>query len=389
MNVFANLDAVYNGARSYRWRYFSITLKVGGRGFARTEGNEMVVRQVTDVLLVLLLTQAAIESDAAKTEIPAFLQEPSYFIEKQSDKWAVKKPGLRILEPAGSRSPRAWTIFEDTQRATVERRMKALPRLRLNRALVEFNPLTRQRTLIVDWKDQGDAQEIGTDIQALLDRFAPPAAKALFSSIPLYMARLSGATGHTAEEWNDHQRFVMYLDPFRATGRLHAASTLIHELSHAERYRMRGFHGNRAAAVLPKPDFILLGASDELAAYQTEATLVTSFLNSIASEALRQAVSAAMPSGQLRWPTALTVLLGFAGPSDPTERMREVRARILLELESQAGRYWDIHHKDSLPPTLATTIRDWYSQSREWRDIAAQRADWRDAGARMQGPSAR
>jgi hypothetical protein len=30
--------------------------------------------------------------------------------------------------------------------------MKALPRLPLNRAPLEFNPLTRQRTLIVDWK---------------------------------------------------------------------------------------------------------------------------------------------------------------------------------------------------------------------------------------------
>jgi hypothetical protein len=361
--------------------------EIDDHGFAPTEGNEMAVRQITDVLLVLLLTQAAIESGAGQaepTEIPAFLQEPSYFIEKQGDKWAVKKPRLRVLEVAESPSPQTWTIFEDSQRTAVEKRMKALPRLRLSRPLVEFNPLTRQRTLVVDWKDQSDAQEIEADIQALLDRFAPPVAKALLSSIPLYMARLSGATGHTAEEWNDRQRFVIYLDPFRATGRLHAASTLIHELSHIERYRMRGFHGNRAAAVLPKPDFILLGASDELAAYQAEAMFIGSFLNSIASEALRRTVSTAMPSSQLRWPTALTVLLGSEGPSDPAERMKEARARILFELESQAGRYWDIHHKDSLAPALAATIRIWYSQSREWRDIAAQRTDWRDAGAQMQ-----
>jgi hypothetical protein len=361
--------------------------EIDGHGFAPTEGNEMAVRQITDALLVLLLTQAAIESGAGQAEptaIPAFLQEPSYFIEKQGDKWAVKKPRLRVLEVAESPSPQAWTIIEDSQRAVVERRMKTLPRLRLNRALVEFNPLTRQRTLIADWKDQGDAQEIEADIQALLDRFAPPAPKALLSSIPLYQARLSGATGHTAEEWNDRQSFVIYLDPFRATGRLHAASTLIHELSHIERYRMRGFHGNRAAAVLPKPDFILLGASDELASYQAEAMFIASFLNSIASEALRRTVSTAMPSSQLRWPTALTVLLGFEGPSDPAERIKAARARILFELESQAGRYWDIHHKDSLAPALAATIRIWYSQSREWRGIAAQRTDWRDAGAQMQ-----
>jgi hypothetical protein len=365
---------------------------MAGHGFARTEGNEMAVRRITDLLLVVLLNQTPIAAgagQAAPTEIPAFLQEPGYFIEKQGDKWALKKPGLRVRESEESRPPQAWTIFEDSQRAAVERRMKALPRLRLNRALVEFNPLTRQRRLIVEWKDQGDAQEIEADIHALLDRFAPPATKALFSSVPLYMARLSGATGHTAEEWNDHQRFVIYLDPFRATGRLHAASTLIHELSHVERYRMRGFHGNRAAAVLPKPDFILLGASDELAAYQAEATLIASFLNSIASEDLRRTVSTAMPSSQLRWPTALTVLLGFEGPSDPAERTKEARARILLELEGQAGRYWDLHHKDSLDQALAVTIRTWYSQSREWRDIIARQADWRDAGARMQQPSTR
>jgi len=274
--------------------------------------------------------------------------------------------------------------LEDSQRARAEQRMKALPRLRLNRALVQFNPLTRQRTLIEDWKGRSDAQEIEADIQALLDRFAPPVAKPLFSSIPLYMARLSGATGHTAEEWNDHQRFVIYLDPFRATGRLHAASTLIHEFSHVERYRIRGFHGNRAAAILPKPDFILLGAYDELAAYQAEAALIASFLSNMASESVRGEVSTVMPSSQLRWPAALTVLLGFEGPPDPAERMKEARARILLDLESQAGRYWDLHHKDSLDPALAATIGNWYSQSQEWRDIEAQRADWQAAGGRMQ-----
>ena len=324
------------------------------------------------------------DGPAVRPEIPAVLQEPSYFIELQGDKWAVKKPRLRVLDSGGSGPPQAWTIFEDSQRVTVEKRMKVLPRLRLNRALVEFNPLTRRRTLIADWRDQGDAQEIAADIQALLDRFAPPAGQTSFPSIPLYMARLSGASGHTAEEWNDPRRFVIYLDPFRATGRLHAASTLIHELSHAQRYRMRGFHGNRTAAVLSKRDFVLLGVSDELAAYQAEASLITSFLKSVADETLLRAVRTAMLSVQLRWPAALTVLLGFEDSPGSSDPMKEARARILLDLESQAGRYWDIHHKDSLDPALAATIRSWYAESPEWKAIVAGRADWRNAGSRMQ-----
>src|SRR5688572_14833495 len=341
------------------------------------------MRQVTYVALGLLFTPAPIEADSSHSTsavIPAFLQEPGYFIEKEGGKWAMKKPKLKVLQISPIPSPQAWTIFEDTQRTTVEERKRALPRLRLNREFVAFNPLTRQRTLLEDWKDQSDAQEIEADIQAILGRFAPAPAATSFSSIPLYMARLSGASGHTAEEWNDDQRFVIYIDPFRATGRLHAASTLVHELSHVERYRMRGFHGNRAAVVLPKEDFILLGASDELAAHRAEVALITSFLSSITSEALRLAARTAMPSVQLRWPTTLNLFLGFEGPPDPGERLKEARKRILLELESQAGRYWDTHHRDTLNPALLATIRNWYSQSREWSDIIAQRAEWRDAG---------
>src|SRR5687768_13363253 len=346
----------------------------------------MAMSRVTYITLVLLLTRAPIEADSSQTTstvIPAFLQEPGYFIDKQGGKWAIKKPKLRVLPISQIPSPEAWTIFEHTQRTTVEERKKALPRLRLNREFVAFNPLTRQRTLLEDWKDQSDAQEIEADIQAILSRFAPAPAATSFSSIPLYMARLSGASGHTAEEWNDDQRFVIYIDPFRATGRLHAASTLVHEVSHVERYRRRGFHGNRAAVVLSKEDFILLGAYDELAAYRAEVALLTSFLNSITSEALRRAVISAMSSVQLRWPATLRLLLGFEDSPDSGEQLTEARKRILRELGSQAGRYWDNHHRDTLTPALLATIRSWYSQSQEWSDIVAQSVGWRDAGARI------
>src|SRR5262249_4468868 len=150
------------------------------------DGSESMVRQVTSGLFLWLLTQASIEpggGPAYRTEIPAFLQEPSYFIERKGDKWAVKKPRLRVMDPLERRSSQAWTILEDSYRPAAERRMNSLPRLRLNCALVEFNPVTRRRTLISDWKDQSDAQEIAADIHILLDRFAPPAAKALYPSI--------------------------------------------------------------------------------------------------------------------------------------------------------------------------------------------------------------
>jgi hypothetical protein len=347
----------------------------------------MLLRQATDVLVGLLLAQAPSGSGPGlpveTMSTPAFLQEPHYFVEKEGGRWRVRKPRLRVLEAAESGLPQAWTIFEDQHWTTAEKRKNALPRLRLNRALVKFNPLTGQRTPIEDWTGQADAEEIEADIQAFLIRFALATPRALFSSTPVYMAQLAGASGHTAEESNDPRQFVIYVDPFRATGRLHAASTLVHELSHVERYQRREFHANRAAAVLPKADFILVGAADELAAYEAEAAFLQSFLNNIASEAVRRAVRKAMPSRQLRWPMALTVLLGFEGPSDTTARMKAARKQIVLDLHRQASQYWDIHHEDTLDPTLEASIRNWYSRSREWKDIAEQRADWLEAGAQV------
>lgn len=333
----------------------------------------MALTQVLGVLLSLLPAQAPL----------ALLQEPDYFTEKNGDKWTLRKPALQIFEPAEGAPPRAWTIFEDEHRITVEQRKNALPRLRLNRALVQFHPLTRRRQPIADWTGQSDAREIESDIHTLLNRFAPASSAALLSSTPIYMARLNGATGHTAEELGDHRRFVIYMDPFRATGRLHAASTLIHELSHIERYRSRGFHANRAVAVLSKPDFILLGVVDELAAYQAEATLIASFLNSISSSSVLRAVRNLMPSAELRWPAALMVLLGFEGSSDPPTRMKEAREQIVLDIHRQASAYWEIHHDDSLDPLLEATVRKWYSGSREWAEIAGQRRNWLDAGAEV------
>ena len=250
--------------------------------------------------------------------------------------------------------------------------MNALPRLRLNGAFVSYSPITKQRALVEDWTGENDSQEIGADIDLLLKRFASPVARDLWTSTPLYMARLNGAAGHTAEEPDDFRRFVIYLDPFEATGRLHAASTLVHELSHVERYRGRGFHANRSVAVLPKAHFILLGAADELAGYQAEAALIAAFLNNISDQAVHRAVRQWMRSVHLKWPIPLRLLLGFEGPAAESARMREARKQIVFDLQRPAGRYWDAHHKDSLDPALAATIRDWYSTSQEWKEISRQ-----------------
>ncbi len=250
------------------------------------------------------------------------------------------------------------------------------PPVRLNRSLVKFDPVTGRRTLIEDWTGTSGAEETEAEIRELLNRFAPPALRALFRSTPLYMAPLPGASGHTAEEPDNHQQFVIYIDPFRAAGCLHTAATLVHELSHVERYLARGFHVNRAAAILPKADFILLGAADELAAYREETALVRSFLDG--------SPDSAKPSSKLRWPVALTVLLGLEGPSDAEGRMNEVRRQIMLDLHRQASRYWDIHHDDALDPSLASSIRNWYSGSEEWKRIAVQRAHWLAAGAQVE-----
>jgi hypothetical protein len=171
---------------------------------------------------------------------------------------------------------------------------------------------------------------------------------------------------------------VIYLDPFRATGRLHAAATLVHELAHLKRYRARRFHANRAAAVLPKEDFVLLGLADEFAAYQSEANLVRSFLNS-QTYMVRSAARDAIRNPELNWPLALRMILGFEGPREQALRMMAARREVVLDLRRNAGVYWDSRQLDVIDPLLRETIRDWYERSREWKEISAQRSAWRKA----------
>ena len=318
-----------------------------------------------------LLHSIALLLSMLPLEVRDLLREPDYCVTRDGDRWIVQKP----RSVRGSRS-RSHSI---TDRSAAELRKRSLPRLRLNGLFVRFDPVTYERTEIADWTAQEDAQQIESDIREILNRFAPAGARALLQSTPLYMARLSGATGHTAEESTDRTRFVIYLDPFRATGRLHAAATLVHELSHLERYRSRGFHANRAASVLPKEDFVLLGLADEFASYQAEANLVRSFLDSHAKEEERRAARDAISDPELNWPLALTVMLGFEGPSDQTRRTMEARRQVVLDLERNAGSYWDSRHKDVIDPLLRQTIRDWYKHSREWKEISAERPEWRKA----------
>ena len=91
---------------------------------------------------------------------------------------------------------------------------------------VRFDPATNARTAIADWTGQEDAQQVDADVREIVNgsRQSGPVPCALLQSTPVYMARLSGATGHTAEDGSDDARFIIYVDPFRATGRLHAAS---------------------------------------------------------------------------------------------------------------------------------------------------------------------
>jgi hypothetical protein len=213
-------------------------------------------------------------------------------------------------------------------------------------------------------------------VRGILSRFGPSGALVLLESVPVYMARLAGATGHTAEEANDPTRLVVYLDPFRASGRLHAVATLLHELKHVERYRERGFHANRAAAALPRQDFVLLGLADEFAAYEAEAALVRSFLENEENREARRAVPAAMRIPELRWPPALTAMLGFGNTSGEAARATEARRQVIADLARIAGDYWDARHRGSLDPRLRQTIREWYERSREWQEIAAQRPAW-------------
>lgn len=307
----------------------------------------------------------------APLELPDLLREPDYSVARDGNRWVVLKPG------AGERQP--FTISQHQHRSAAELRRRVLPRLRLNGLFVSFDPATSARKVIADWTAQEDARHIATDIREILDRFSPAGTQALLQSTPVYMARLFGATGHTAEESTDYAQFAIYLDPFRATGRLHAAATLTHELTHVERYRARGFHANRAAAVLPKEDFVLLGLVDEFAACQAEANLVRSFLDSEAKAEVRSAVRDAMRNPELSWPRTLTVMLGFEGPSDRTSRIIAARRQVILDLARKAGSYWDSRHMDVLDPLLRQTIRNWYETSLEWKEIAAERPEWKKA----------
>jgi hypothetical protein len=340
----------------------------------------MALKQRTAFLLAIAGMQAQTRLASPQSSDLAVLREPDYFVRREAGMWMVRKPRLRVLLSGDGVSPGSWLVFQSENRAAVEERRRVLPRLRLSRPLVQFNPVSRRRTLLEDWTRQEDAQEAEADIQAIVNAFARDPAQALFASTPVYLASLNGASGHTAEDSGEHTRYVVYLDPFRATGRLHAASTLVHELSHVDCYRKRGFHANRAAAVLPREDFVLLGSADELAAYEAEAALIESFLNSMPGRdapALRKA----MLSVDLRWPPALTLLLGVEAPNNVAERFHEAREQIVLDVQRQAQRYWDLHHRDRLDTGLEGTIRSWYSESPEWRDIAGQRANWVRAGA--------
>lgn len=303
--------------------------------------------------------------------VPELLQEPDYEVVRDGDAWVVRKPEL------GGRRP--ITISRHPDRSAAESRKRALPRLRLSGPVVRFNPATNERIVSADWTMEEDARQIEADVREIVDRCAPPGLRALRSSTPLYLARLLGATGHTAEESTDPTRFVVYLDPFRATGRLHAAATIVHELAHVERFRARGFHANRAAAVLPKGEFVLLGLADELAAYTVEASLVQGFLEKPENGDVRTAAPRVMRRPEFRWPLALSTLLGFAGFADRAGQIREARRQVVLDLARIAGRYWDGHHTDSLDPALRQTILTWYKQSREWKEISAERSAWRKA----------
>jgi len=291
---------------------------------------------------------------------PELLQEPEYMVARDGDSWVVRKPGL------GGRPP--LEISRHATRNAAEFRRRSLPRVRLSGLFVRF---FRPETVIADWTGQADARQVQADVREILDRFASGAARVL-QATPVRMARLNRAAGRTAEDSADSKRLVIYLDPFRATGRLHAAATLVHELTHVERYGARGFHANRAAAVLPKRDFVLLGLADELFAYQAEASLLRAFLAGQPDEETRRAARQAMTRPELNWPMALTALLGLEGD-------RNVRRQVLLDLERVAASYWDARHLERIDPRLAETIRLWHKKSHEWRQMAAERAEWERA----------
>jgi hypothetical protein len=305
--------------------------------------------------------------------VPDFLREPEYAVVKDGGRWSVRKPAV------GAHGP--LTVSRHPDRRLAESRRRSLPRVRLNVPYVRFDPASYKRTAIADWTEAPDAQAVALDVRDLLTRFAPPGIGGLLDTTPVYMTRLAGAAGYTAEESADCKRYVVYLDPFRATGRLHAAATLVHELTHVQRYRARGFHANRAATVLPKEDFILLGLADELDAYRAEAHLVRSFLGRQADSGVWTSARKAMRRPELNWPVALTTLLGIEGPAGRNGTL-EARREVLLALAPGAGRYWDARHAGPIDPPLRQTIRDWYKTSREWMEIEAERPEWRQAQVR-------
>ena len=57
----------------------------------------------------------------------------------------------------------------------------------------------------------------------------------------------------------------------------------------------------------------------------------------------------------------------------------EARRQVVLDLQRNAGGYWDSRQLDVIDPLLRETIRDWYKRSSEWKEIAAQRSAWRKA----------
>jgi hypothetical protein len=304
--------------------------------------------------------------------VPDYVKEPDYQVIQSGDRWIVQKPRV------GTRQP--LPISHHLDRSAAEFRKRSLPLLRLNGLFVRFDPATYARTLIADWTDQEDAQQIGFDVRDIVSQFAPTPSKMLLESTPLYLARLPGATGYTAEDGSDSARFAIYVDPFRATSRLHLAATIVHELTHVERYRARGFHVNRAAAVLPKEDFVLLGLFDEFAAYQAEAALVRSFLARQTHEEARRSTADALRAPELNWPQALTVMLGIEGTVAESRRIMEARHHVGLDLKPKASIYWESRHLEQINPTLQRTIRDWYKRSPEWRQISAERPTWKKAG---------
>jgi hypothetical protein len=311
--------------------------------------------------------------------LPDFLLEPDYALIQENAHWILQKPGFGARQPV--------TISRHDNRGAAEFRKLVLPRLRLDTWLVQFDPASNTRRPIIDWTTPEDARQIGAEVRELVNQFSRPSAKALLESTPLFMARLPGAVGHTAEDANDAAQFVIYVDPYRATSRLHMAATLVHELAHLERYRARSFHGNRAAAVLSKEDFVLLGLADEFAAYQAEAHLVRSFLRSRANEAVRRSAIEAMRNPELNWPLALIFLLEPERSGSAPRGMIEARRHVILDLKESAGRYWETRRLDSMEPALQRIIRDWHRHSREWRQISAERAKWREAQTRTPGSS--